>query len=81
MTSVRGLEDEGVGGDRVCITRIRGRAMLSWTYPMSRLRCHRGRKAKMRIVTGFVALVSPVKVRNNSFPLVANVNKRLYFLR
>lgn len=78
MTSVRGLEGAEVGGDRVCIIRIRGRAMPSWTYPMSRLRCHHGRKAKMRIVTGFVALVSPAKVRNHFFPLVAN--NGLYFL-
>lgn len=81
MTSVRGLEDEGVEGDRVCIIRIRGRATPFWTCPTSHLRCHLGRKAKMRIVTGSVALVSPAKVRNYSLPPVVNVNNAFYFLR
>lgn len=76
MTSVRGSGDEGVEGDRACTKHIRGRAMPSWMCLMSRLRCHRGRKAKMRIVTDFVASVSLAKVRNSSLPPVVNVNNR-----
>jgi len=76
MTSVPGSGDEGAEGDRACTIRIRGRATPSWMCLTSRLRYHRGRKARMKIVTDSVASVSLAKVRNSSLPPVVNVNNR-----